>query len=196
MLKLTKLIVSNSGVRNIRILSASCYKSDISLETLYPNSKQNIFTPSPPSLSQEKFNGYIPIDQLQISYDRASGPGGQNVNKVATKVDLRFHVQSANWIPEKAKQQLIENNKMKINKEGFLIIKSDLTRYQQMNLADALEKLRNLIREAEKPKNVELSPETLEKIRKRQEIAANQRLIQKRQKSATKEGRKEPSLDL
>jgi peptidyl-tRNA hydrolase ICT1 len=84
---------------------------------------------------------------------------------------------------------------MKINKEGFFIIKSDLTRYQQLNLADALEKLRNLIRNAEKPIKAELSPETLERIRKRQELAANQRLVEKRQKSATKEGRKAPKLD-
>lgn len=84
---------------------------------------------------------------------------------------------------------------MKINKEGFLIIKSDLTRYQQMNLADALEKLRNIIREAEKPKKPEMSAQTLEKIRKRQEQAANQRLLEKRQKSSTKEGRKAPTID-
>lgn len=57
--------------------------------------------------------------------------------------------------------------KGKINREGFLIIKSDVTRYQQMNLADALEKLRNIIREAEKPKKIELGPEKLEKIRRK-----------------------------
>lgn len=56
--------------------------------------------------------------------------------------------------------------KTKINSEGFLIIKSDMTRYQQMNLADALEKLRTMIRDAEKPKTIELSPEKLERIRK------------------------------
>lgn len=84
---------------------------------------------------------------------------------------------------------------MKINKEGFLIIKSELTRYQQLNLADALEKLRNLIREVEKPKNVEMSPETLEKVRKRKEAAAVKRLVEKRSKSATKEGRQAPRVD-
>jgi peptidyl-tRNA hydrolase ICT1 len=62
---------------------------------------------------------------------------------------------------------LLLQNQGKINKEGFLIIKSDVTRFQQMNLADALEKLRTLIRDAEKPKQIELSPEKLEKIRKK-----------------------------
>ena len=64
-----------------------------------------------------------------------------------------------------------------------------------MNLADALEKLRNLIRAAEKLNKPEMSAESLEKIRKRQELAANQRLLLKRQKSGTKEGRKAPTLD-
>lgn len=58
-------------------------------------------------------------------------------------------------------------HKTKINKEGYFIIKSSVTRSQQMNLADALEKLRNLIRDLEKPVKAELSPETLEKIRRR-----------------------------
>lgn len=84
---------------------------------------------------------------------------------------------------------------MKINKEGFLIIRSELTRYQQLNLADALEKLRNLIREAEKPKVAEMSAETLEKIRKRKESAAMKRLVEKRNKSQTKEGRQAPKVD-
>jgi peptidyl-tRNA hydrolase ICT1 len=124
------------------------------------------------------------LDQLKITYDRSSGPGGQNVNKVNTKVDLRFNVNAATWISDKVKQRLMEDVrknfncrifgftffnfqfKTKINSEGFLIIKSDVTRYQQMNLADALEKLRTMIRDAEKPKTIELSPEKLERIRK------------------------------
>lgn len=85
--------------------------------------------------------------------------------------------------------------KMKINKEGFIIVKSELTRYQQLNLADALEKLRNLIREVDKPKVAEMSRETFEKIRKRKEAAAIKRLVEKRSKSATKEGRQAPKVD-
>jgi peptidyl-tRNA hydrolase ICT1 len=84
---------------------------------------------------------------------------------------------------------------MKINKDGFLIIRSELTRYQQLNLADALEKLRNLIREIEKPKVAEMSPETIDKIRKRKEAAAMKRLVEKRNKSSTKEGRQAPKAD-
>lgn len=49
------------------------------------------------------------MDQMKVTYDRASGPGGQNVNKVATKVDLRFHVDSASWISEDVKKRLHED---------------------------------------------------------------------------------------
>lgn len=46
------------------------------------------------------------MDALKITYSRSSGPGGQNVNKVDTKVDLRFHVNSAEWISEPIRQKL------------------------------------------------------------------------------------------
>lgn len=68
------------------------FKSAISLETLYPNSSLKLTTPTKTS-NKDTWNGYIPIKQLEITYSRSSGPGGQNVNKVNTKVDLRFHLQ-------------------------------------------------------------------------------------------------------
>ncbi|CAG2066149.1 unnamed protein product [Timema podura] len=100
------------------------------------------------------------LDELTVTYSRSSGPGGQNVNKVNTKVDLRFHVKSASL--DHGRNQ----NKTRINKDGFLIIRSDKTRYQQLNLADAMERLRELVRAAAEPPG-EISPETEEKLRRR-----------------------------
>lgn len=47
------------------------------------------------------------MDKLKITYSRSSGPGGQNVNKVDTKVDLRFHVKTAEWIPEIVREKIL-----------------------------------------------------------------------------------------
>ncbi|XP_011185756.2 peptidyl-tRNA hydrolase ICT1, mitochondrial [Zeugodacus cucurbitae] len=169
------------------------YKSDLSLDKLYPNSRLKLFTPPPPSNTGDKFSGFIPINQLEITYSRSSGPGGQHVNCVNTKVDLRFKLASADWIPEKTRQKLLEALQNKLTKDGYFVIKSDLTRSQQMNLADALEKLRNIIREYEVEK---LAPteETLEKLRRRQEKAARERLFVKRQRSLTKSSRQGPNI--
>ncbi|CAO1343959.1 unnamed protein product [Diamesa hyperborea] len=202
MFKLTRFVSklslaqANNVHKQVATVSSNAFKSDLSLDKLYPNSKAKIFTPLPPSSNTQAFSGYVPLDQLQIRYDRSSGPGGQNVNKLETKVDMRFNVKSANWFSDAVKERLCEDFKTKINKEGFLIIKSDVTRYQQMNLADALEKLRNMIRDAEKPKTIELSPEKLEKIRRKQEKAARERLLIKRQKSETKSARQAPNVEM
>lgn len=51
---------------------------------------------------------FIPIDELEITYSRSSGPGGQNVNKVNTKVDVRFQVLSAKWLKDDVKKKLME----------------------------------------------------------------------------------------
>lgn len=47
------------------------------------------------------------MNQIEVKYSRSSGPGGQNVNKVDTKVDLRFHVESSAWIPESVREKLL-----------------------------------------------------------------------------------------
>ncbi|XP_014775926.1 peptidyl-tRNA hydrolase ICT1, mitochondrial [Octopus bimaculoides] len=84
--------------RNVRTFS-SCnsvvsFKSAQSFQSHYPNSNLDPYSPSSSKKSSvdsdNNFTGYIPIDKLQISYMKSSGPGGQNVNKVNTKVEVRF----------------------------------------------------------------------------------------------------------
>ncbi|KAF4522078.1 hypothetical protein B566_EDAN004062 [Ephemera danica] len=131
-------------------------------------SRLTIYTPSKPPDTPEKgkFDGFIPIDKLDITYSRSSGPGGQNVNTVSTKVDLRVHIATADWMHPDIKAKMLEEHKTKINKEGFLIIRSDKTRSQQLNLADAMSKLREMLWNAAQPTNKEATPETLEKLRR------------------------------
>lgn len=84
--------------------------------------------------------------------------------------------------------------KNKINKDGYLIIKSDLTRSQHLNLADALEKLRTVIR-ATLVEPAEPSPESLERRRKIMLKAARERLHEKRSRSQIKQSRRAPAPD-
>lgn len=100
------LLPPNTASHTLLSLS-STYRSAISLNTLYPNSTLKITTPPPPA-EEGKFTGYIPVEQLQITYSKSSGPGGQNVNKVNTKVDVRFHLESAKWIDVETKTKLAQ----------------------------------------------------------------------------------------
>ncbi|XP_072764818.1 large ribosomal subunit protein mL62 [Anoplolepis gracilipes] len=192
------LKILQSNVKNQNALCnfsrAFSFKSEISLEKLYPQSKQKLYTPSFVPDPNAKFSGYIPLDKIKITYSASGGPGGQNVNCVNTKVDLRFQVNSATWLSQEIRMKLAEQNKNKINKDGYLIIKSDLTRSQHLNLADALEKLRTMIRTTlvEPPKP---SPESLEKRRKNLLKANRERLHEKRIQSQIKASRKAPAPD-
>ncbi|EFA08510.1 large ribosomal subunit protein mL62 [Tribolium castaneum] len=186
--KLAKFVVQGP-----RLYATSAYKSSISLQNLYPNSSLKLTTPSKPPNEGDKFTGYVPIDQLDITYSRSTGPGGQNVNKVNTKVEIRFHVNSATWINDQIKAKMLEKFKNKVTKEGFVVFRSDLTRSQQLNLADCLEKIRASVRscivEDYKP-----SEETAEKIRRRLEKATRERLSIKRMRSQTKSDRRAPEI--
>ncbi|XP_066139693.1 large ribosomal subunit protein mL62 [Euwallacea fornicatus] len=184
---LTPILSTIKSLPNAECLLRSlAYKSAISLDKLYPNSSLKLITPAKPSVAQSPdFDGYIPMDQIEISYSCSSGPGGQNVNKVNTKVDVRFHVQSAKWLSDKVKAKVLEKFQSKINKEGHLVFRSDITRSQQLNLADCLEKLRGCIRES-LYERAEPSEETQERIRKRIEKANRERLAKKRHHGALK----------
>ncbi|NWX84109.1 ICT1 hydrolase, partial [Nothoprocta pentlandii] len=128
-------------------------------------------------------------DRLTISYCRSSGPGGQNVNKVNTKAEVRFHLASADWIPEDVREKMALMHRKKINRAGELIVNSEESRYQMRNLAICLEKIRGLVTEAtEKPKVV--SKETSQQLIERVERMNRERLRQKRIHSSIKQSRK------
>ena len=94
----------------------------------------------------------IEESELQFDFIRASGPGGQNVNKVSSAVQLRFKVAESS-LPEETKERLYRIAAGRINKDGVLMIHARQYRTQEQNRYDAQERLIELIRlAAEKPK--------------------------------------------
>jgi ribosome-associated protein len=89
--------------------------------------------------------------ELLFSTSRSSGPGGQHVNKVNTKVELRFHIPNSNLLTEKEKTILLQKLKNKINKDGELIIVSQEDRSQYKNKEAAIEKFLHMLKKALTP---------------------------------------------
>jgi ribosome-associated protein len=92
----------------------------------------------------------ISIDEHEVeeSFVRASGPGGQNVNKLATAVQLRFNVRTSPSLPEDVRVRLERLAGSRLTRDGFLIIIAQRHRTQGRNRQDALERLLDLIRRA------------------------------------------------
>jgi len=125
----------------------------------------------------------IPATDLSWDATRASGPGGQNVNKVASKIELRFDLQGCRALDDETRRRLRALAGSRVDTDGQLHIVSQLTRDQGRNLLDAREKLRLLIlRALERPKPRRPTRPTL--------ASKERRLVAKRQQGERKRGRR------
>ena len=130
----------------------------------------------------------IPRSELRFSYVRSSGPGGQNVNKVASKAVLRWAVARSGSISDEIRARFLAKFRRRINERGELVVASQRYRDQGRNIEDCLDKLREMVLAAVKV------PKARKKL-KVPKAAHEARLRQKRIAAAKKQQRKRPLSD-
>jgi ribosome-associated protein len=130
----------------------------------------------------------IPDEELSWSFVRSGGPGGQNVNKVASKAVLRWGLAASPSLPDDVKQRLRARQRRRVTTEGDLVLWSQRYRDQERNRQDCLNKLAAMVREAAVPPPVR-------KKKKPTRASKERRLADKRRRSATKAARRRGAED-
>lgn len=141
-------------------------------------------------MGQIRVTPTISLDEseLEESFIQASGPGGQNVNKVATAVQLRFDVARSPSLPEGVRRRLIAAAGRRLTQDGVLIIHARSHRTQERNRADALARLIDLIRDAAVP--------PVPRRPTRPTLASKERrMTAKATRAAVKKGRGKPPVE-
>ena len=128
----------------------------------------------------------IPDDELTWTFVRSGGPGGQNVNKVASKAVLRWDFASSPSVPVEVKSRLRTLQRRRVTNEGELVLNSQRYRDQERNKEDCLEKLRSMVLEAAVVPKVR-------KAKKPTRASKERRLAAKRHRSASKAARRAPA---
>lgn len=118
---------------------------------------------------------------------RSSGPGGQHVNKVATKIDLRFNIPESQGLDEAEKTRILKKLASRLNADGVLIIQAAETRSQFRNRQIALARLKSMLEESlKRPKK--------RKPTKPSKSSVEKRLKSKKRQAEKKQSRKNPGL--
>ncbi len=124
----------------------------------------------------------IPEHEISFTFSRSAGPGGQNVNKVSTRVTLRFDVAASPSLSGAEKRRIRERLATRMNRDGVMRVVSSRHRTQAMNRAAALERFAALLEEA-------LRPEKTRRPTRPHPGAREKRLAAKRRRSRIKEAR-------
>jgi len=122
----------------------------------------------------------IPEQELKIKYLRSSGPGGQKVNKAATKAQLRWNIDESKVLTEEQKERI--RRRLSFTKEGDLILECEETRHQARNKEIVIQRLNDLINQALKKKKKRIPT-------KPSKAAKEKRLEEKRRRSEIKKAR-------
>lgn len=130
----------------------------------------------------------IPEDELEFRFFRSGGPGGQNVNKVSTAVQMRFDARNSPSLREPVRERLMKLAGSRLTLDGVILITAVRYRTQERNRADAMERLQELVDKAS------IAPTY--RVPTRPTRASKERRLQaKSGRSAIKSGRGKPSLD-